>query len=195
MCLTKGMREGRKPAMPFSVQLDVDADTEAILGALADRLAPLSGLKTVRQIGVVHHLSLGVYGELPTDRFLPALAKFAETLPPLVVRPANLGVFPGGVLFFAPVVTSELLEVHRRFHAEFSSFSDSCFEHYRPGQWVPHVTLVLNASPGALETAVGRIMSCWSPATARLEVLRLIAFPPARTLFRCKLGSEFEAPR
>jgi len=97
--------------MPFSVQLDVDADTEATLGALADRLAPLSGLKTVRQIGVVHHLSLGVYGELSTDRFPAALAKFAETLPPVVVRPANLGVFPGGVLFFAPVVTSELLEV------------------------------------------------------------------------------------
>jgi hypothetical protein len=96
--------------MPFTVQLDLDAHTEAALGALADRVAKISDLETVRQIGDVHHLSLGVYGELPVDLLVPKLARFAATLRPMDVRIANLGIFPGGVLFLGLVVTVELLE-------------------------------------------------------------------------------------
>ncbi len=46
--------------MPFTVQLDVDAAAESTLGALADALAGIPGLATVRQLGDVHHISLAI---------------------------------------------------------------------------------------------------------------------------------------
>jgi hypothetical protein len=173
--------------MPFTVQLDLDARTEAALGAVADRMARISDLETVRQIGDVHHMSLGVYGELPVDFFVPKLARFAETLRPVHVRVANLGIFPGGVLFLGLVVTAELLELHRGFHAEFAPFSSSCWEHYHPGVWVPHITMVMNAKNAALENAVTEVVEHWKPSPAKLDALRLIEFRPVRTLFHRKL--------
>jgi hypothetical protein len=134
--------------MPFAAQLDLDAGTEATLCALAGQLAAIPGLETVHQIGDVHHLSLGVYDELPLDRFLPKLTSFAATLTPMDVRLATLGSFPGvrSILFIGPVVTVELLDLHRRFHHEFAAFASSCWNHSRPGagclksrwRWTPH---------------------------------------------------------
>jgi hypothetical protein len=62
--------------MPFTVQLDLDAHIQAVLGAVAEWLARISDLETVRQIGDVHHMSLGVYSELPVEVIVPKLARF-----------------------------------------------------------------------------------------------------------------------
>ena len=172
--------------MAFTVQLDLDARTEAEIAALADRLArTVPDLETVRQIGDVHHLSLGVYDELPVDLAVPELARFAEGLTSLNLRLANVGIFPGNIIFFGPVVTDELLEIHRRFHAAFAHFSGCCWAHYHPGVWVPHVTVAMNVKN--ISIAVEEIMRDWKPVSAKLDVLRLIEFRPVRTLFRTDL--------
>jgi 2'-5' RNA ligase len=173
--------------MPFTIQLDLDDHTEAIMAALADRLARVPGLETVRQIGDVHHLSLGVYEDLPTDLVVPKLVRFAETIKPLDIRLANVGIFPGAVIFLGPVATGELLELHRRVHEVFADFSGSCWPHYRPGVWVPHVTVAMNIK--SVSTAVEEIMRVWKPGPAKFDALRLIEFRPVRTLVCCKLSS------
>jgi 2'-5' RNA ligase len=169
--------------MPFTVQLDLDARTQAALADLAVRIETISGLETMRQIGDVHHLSLAVYEELPVELVLPKLRGFADSLRPLALRIANIGIFPGGVLFLGVVVTPELLALHRRCHDELAAFSGSCAAHYRPGAFVPHITLALNAEGAALDRAVPIIRDQWRPWDAELDALRLIEFRPVRTLF------------
>jgi 2'-5' RNA ligase len=142
-------------------------------------------LETVRQIGDVHHVSLGVYDELPIGLFVPELARFAEGITSLNLRLANVGVFPGNVIFFGPVVTHELLELHRCFHAALARISGSCWAHYHPGVWVPHVTVALNVK--SVSVAVEEIMRDWNPVSAKLDALRLVEFRPVRTLFRADL--------
>jgi hypothetical protein len=85
--------------MPLTIQLDVDDPTEAVIAALANRLERVPGLETVRQIGDVHHLSLGVYENLPIDVVVPKLMRFAGTVRPLDIVLANVGIFPGAVIF------------------------------------------------------------------------------------------------
>ena len=172
--------------MAFTVQLDLDASTEAEIAAIADRLARAApDLETVRQIGDVHHVSLGVYDALPIDLVLPKFARFAERLTSLDLRLANVGIFPGDVIFFGPVVTDELLELHCRFHATFAHFSKLFWAHYHPGVWVPHVTVAMNVRNVSI--AVDEVMRDWKPVSAKLDVLRLIEFRPVRTLFRADL--------
>jgi hypothetical protein len=173
--------------MPFTIQLDVDDQTEAIIAALANRLERVSGLETVRQIGDVHHLSLGVYENLPIDVVVPKLMRFAGTVRPLDIVLANVGIFPVAVIFFGPVVTGELLELHRRFHAEFADYSGTCWPHYLPGVWVPHFTVAMNVKN--VSTAIEEVMGAWKPAPTKLDVLRLTEFRPVRTLLLCKLTS------
>jgi 2'-5' RNA ligase len=169
--------------MPFTVQLDLDARTQTALAALAVGIERISGLETMRYIGDVHHLSLAVYEELPVGLVLPKLRSFADSLRPLALRIANIGIFPGGVLFLGVVVTPELLALHRRYHDELAAFAGSCAAHYRPGAFVPHITLALNAEGAALDRAVPIIRDQWRPSDAELDALRLIEFRPVRTLF------------
>jgi hypothetical protein len=74
------------------------------------------------------------------------------------------------------------LDLQRRFHAEFALFGDQCWDHYRPGAWVPHVTLATNVTSVALATAVELVCEQWKPLDARLDTLRLIQFHPVTTL-------------
>ncbi len=136
--------------MPFTVQLDVDAEAEATLGALAESLAGIPGLATVRQLGDVHHISLAIYDDPPLEQFVPALAAFAGTLTPFEVRLANIGLFADAtnVVFLGVVVTEALLALHRRAHAALGAFRGECWEYYLPGAWVPHVSLALDATAG-----------------------------------------------
>src|SRR5271169_2821685 len=105
--------------MPFTVQLDLDAEAEATLGALAEALAGIPGLATVRQLGDVHHISLAIYDDPPLEQFVPPLAAFAETLAPFEVQLASIGLFADikNVVFLGVVVTDSLLALHRRAHA------------------------------------------------------------------------------
>jgi 2'-5' RNA ligase len=169
--------------MPFTVQLDLDARTQSALTALAARIDTIPGLETVGQIGDVHHLSLAVYEELPVDLVLPKLRGFAGSLRPLALRIANIGIFPGGALFLGVVVTAELLALHRRYHNDLAAFSGACSAHYRPGAFVPHITLALNAQEAALDRAIPIVRDQWRPSDAELDALRLIEFRPVRTLF------------
>jgi 2'-5' RNA ligase len=173
--------------MLFAVLLDLDAGTQAVLRPLADGLAAIPGLQTMR----AHHLTLAVYEDLPLDRFLPALARLAETLKPMDLRLANVGIFTGvgSVLFLGPVVTTELLALHDRLHRELAEFASHCLAHYLPGAWVPHVTLAMGVKSDALSKAIATSIAQWKPAQAGLEVLRLVEFFPVRTAYRRTLSS------
>ena len=176
--------------MPFAVVLDLDTDTEARLRHLAGRLNTTSDFETPPLPGDAHHhISLGVYDDLALDRFMPMLAKYADASKPLAVRLANIGIFPSAqsVLYLGPVVTNELLALHDDFHAAFAAFAGSCWAHYLPGAWVPHVTLAINIAPGALGGAVSAVAARWTPAAARLDALRLVQFPPISMLYRHSL--------
>ena len=114
------------------------------------------------------------------------LAEFAGTVPTLTLGMASIGIFPGArnVLYLAPVMSGELLALHRSFHDGFSAFAGSCWEHYRPVAFVPHVTLAMNATHEALQRAVAIVVEHWQPAAARLHGVRLIEFRPVRTLYQ-----------
>jgi len=172
--------------MPFTVQLDVDAEAEATLGALAETLAGIPGLATVRQLGDVHHISLAIYDDPPLERFVPALAAFAETLTPFEVHLASIGLFAdiANVVFLGVVVTDSLLALHRRAHAALDAFRESCCEYTLPGAWVPHISLALNATDTAAQAATATLLAHWTPMTVSIGGVRLIRFRPVRSLYQ-----------
>jgi 2'-5' RNA ligase len=178
--------------VPFAVELDIDGVAASKIGTLAERLERIPDLDSVRKSGDVHHLSLAVYEDLPADRFVAHLIEFSAGVQPIVLQLANIGIFSGArsVLFLGPVVTQELLAFHRRFHDAFSEFVESCWEYYRPGHWVPHVTLAMNIEAAALERAVAETREHWKPAKIKLGAVKLIHFPPFRTIYRSTLQSD-----
>jgi 2'-5' RNA ligase superfamily len=177
--------------MPFTVQLDLNAAAAAALSELSEALSGIPGLATVPQLGDVHHISLAIYDDPPLERFVPALAAFAETLVPAKVQLANIGLFADttNVVFLGVVVTEALLALHRRAHLALDAFSDSCWDYYRPGAWVPHVSLALDATDAAAQGATTALLDSFAPITVGFCGIRLIRFHPVSTVFRRVLTS------
>lgn len=71
-----------------------------------------------------------------------------SALAPLPVQWASLGVFPSseGVVFLSPVISTDLLALHRDVWQLFINHLTAPVPYYRPGQWVPHVTLAFGVA-------------------------------------------------
>lgn len=172
--------------MPFTVQLDLDAEAEAKLGKLTRTLSGIPGLATVPELGDVHHISLAIYDDPPLEQLVPVLEAFAGTVTPFEVRLANIGLFANttNVMFLGVVVTEALLALHYRAHAALGAFRDACWAHYLPGAWVPHVSLALDATDEAAQAALAGLLGKWRPMVVSVDHIRLVRFHPARTICR-----------
>ena len=171
--------------MQLAVQLDLDPTTSSAIDRISAELEHHDGLETVRQIGDVPHLSLAIYDDFPPAELAAKVAGFAATLTPVPLRLANIGIFTGirSVLFLGLVVTEPLLALHRECHRILSPFRSRCSEHFRPGAWIPHVTLAMNVTPDTVPACVGAVAANWTPADATLDAVRLIRFRPVETLY------------
>ena len=91
-----------------------------------------------------------------------------------------MGVFPGppAILFAIPVVTAALLDRQVALTAALPDLS--VHPHYRPGHWVPQVTL-----SGPLrypEAALAAILPLWRPVEGALAGIDLVRFRPVEIL-------------
>jgi 2'-5' RNA ligase len=178
--------------LPFAVHLDLDAAADHDLREIAACVVRDAAdvVETVHGLGDRHHISLAVYDELPSTPAVAALRRLAAAVPSLTVTLANIGVFPGerSVLFVSPVVTRDLLALHQRTHRLFARFAGAGWEYYRPGAWVPHVTIAMNLLQSAAGAAVGRLARQWQPGAVRCEAIRLVRFRPVETVCRFELA-------
>ena len=107
------------------------------------------------RIGASPHLSLAVFDSVDTSRLIDVVRSFAESTQAFNIRLASIAIFPGAdnVVFLAPVVTTELLTLHQRFHNKLNAAGLSGDPHYLPGAWVPHCTITMEEQlPRTLET-------------------------------------------
>ncbi len=105
------------------------------------------------RLGYPPHVTLAVWPEeAPVGPLDAAVARCGAEWGALSVAFAGFGVFPGtpAVVWAAPVVTEALLARQAALVAAVPGVP--CHEHFRPGHWVPHVTLGQTDAPGrALE--------------------------------------------
>jgi 2'-5' RNA ligase len=188
--------------MPLAVQLGLDPSAAAHFGRLSERImALLPDAETPVRLGAAPHLSLAIYtDDLDAMRFEAALDSFAVTgLGGFPLDLAAVGAFPGerAVVFAVPVVSPDLLALHRRLHDALTvgnaAAAAACWPHYRPDTWLPHVTLAMHVDGARLGDAVAAAADGWTPVRAHAVSLDLIRFRPVETLRTWtlrRLGSE-----
>jgi 2'-5' RNA ligase len=94
---------------------------------------------------------------------------------------SGLGAFPGNgtVLWAVPIVTRDLLARHQAIQTALPDLKVDA--HYRPGAWVPHVTLsAALPDPGP---ALMALLSSWEPTTGFLDRVELVRFRPVEVLY------------
>jgi 2'-5' RNA ligase len=167
--------------MPLAITLRFDPNTALAVARLWDALAS-TGIDSDRNsLGYTAHVTLAIYpDERQVDRLRFAVSRFGDEWQSLPLGLSGLGVFPGppAILFAMPVVTAGLLD---RQAAIVAALPDvPVHPHYRPGHWVPHVTL-----SGPLrypEAALAAILPLWRPVEGTLAGIDLVRFRPVEIL-------------
>ncbi|MBZ0135606.1 MAG: 2'-5' RNA ligase family protein [Planctomycetes bacterium] len=158
--------------MPFAIELFFDPGCETRLRRLIKGLrdTQLGGTVLIEDVKARFHITLAVCDHVNEPVMRKVLGEIAQATHSLPVILSSLGMFPAAetVLFLAPVVDPELLEVHRALHARLSEFTESPWKLYRPGRWVPHCTLALKLPREGVQKALDLLMENTFPITGEL---------------------------
>lgn len=99
------------------------------------------------------HLSLTGAPELDGPAIAAALEGM-QAAPPLRLRLDFIGQFVGRVLWLGPVPSTDLLAHHIAVHQRLDSAGIPSSDLYRPGAWVPHVTLSMRVPHPKMSAAI-----------------------------------------
>ena len=107
----------KPPVTGYAVEMYFDSADEQRVCDLIDQLSS-RGIRSSLPAAARPHVSLAVFDRVDVERMSAALREFARDCPALRLCLASIGRFPTdeGVVFLAPVVTSELLELHAKLH-------------------------------------------------------------------------------
>ena len=180
----------------YAVELYFDAAGEKPLRELVDRLPGL-GVRSRRPAAARPHVSLAVFDRVDTERLSEVLGEFARVCPALRLRWGSIGVFPGteGVVFLAPVVTGELLELHATVHRMAAVVAGTRREYYLPGRWVPHCTIAEGLAPGDMGATVELARNSAPGGSVSIREIGLVQLGPYRVITACRVGDPPYASR
>jgi len=116
--------------VPYAVTLDLDRHSAAALAPISEAVERADAM-TPRRANIAPHVTLAVYDRLDPPVMQIALQRFADGRPVCAVTLSSLGSFPApsSVQFAAPVVSAELLTLHRNFHEAAWPAAASCRAH------------------------------------------------------------------
>jgi 2'-5' RNA ligase len=145
----------------FVLELFFDADTDRKVRAIWELMDELPDWSPPARGESKPHISVASMSELDVKGFDSAVQVVAISKRPFEIFFTSLGAFPSnsGVVFLAPIVTSELLGLHNTLENELERFGASVSLLYRLGNWVPHCTLampLMAAVPKAVYLALGQ---------------------------------------
>ena len=136
--------------MGYAVELFLE---DAAAGAIRELFELTNSLMS--RLEASPHVSLSVFDNVDTPKLVDVVRSFAGETHAFNIRLSSIGLFPGeeNVVFLAPVVTTELLTLHKRFHARLETAGLRSEPHYLPGAWVPHCTITMEEPlPRTLDT-------------------------------------------
>ena len=180
--------------MPCGAILYFDDETDAAIRGLWQAIDDAGLPSTSLGLNYPPHMTLMVCDDLDLDGLRRTLPQFIAVHTPLLVRFAGLGVFPGKEVTIYQSLTwnRELLDLHARFWQVADPYVQQSDEHYRPGAWVPHVTLDYALAPDQVGGVVETLLQNSLPSYGLLRELVLVDFQPEESKleerFKTRLG-------
>ena len=97
------------------------------------------------------HITLATYESLQLEAFKKQFVSFVENFEPIDVKFVIMGTFPEtGTCFLGPIMTEELVRLHKDYHEKLIQFKTSAHFYYLPNNWNPHCTLAIRLNNSKL---------------------------------------------
>jgi 2'-5' RNA ligase len=170
--------------MAFAVITYFNPTAEAEVQSLWALLSEKQISSVIATMGIRPHLSLACIENLDAQQVCAMLKTFAQSVSPLTIKFGAVGTFPTeqGVVYLAPVVTLELLQLHEEFRVRLADLGFSSHEYYRPGNWIPHCTVAINLPPESVPAAVSVCRRSDVFHAVQLVEIALVEYLPVREI-------------
>lgn len=122
-----------------------------------------SGLDNVKLLEP--HITLAIYDEIDDmGDFVKRLEDFSKGLKSMKSRFDILGSFPTtGTCLISPMITEEILSMHRDFYKVMKDYDYSAREFYKPERWNPHCSLASGLSLEELKKVLDYSLNVFVP--------------------------------
>lgn len=180
--------------MPFVLEVLLDPQSTQQVRHLWERIQQAGYPSPLGVDDYVPHLTLAVSDaqKIPLASLMAALSSHAAalTVPQLTLSFLGRFTVPEHVVFLGVTPSHTLLHFHQQLYTTFCQWVPQVRELYRPGLWVPHVTLAYDLTP---EQASGILALDWDrvlPLTAYGVTLALLHVGPTESevLFTTPIG-------
>lgn len=88
------------------------------------------------------------------ERVVNTVIEFFKKINELSFMINSIGIFSGGVVFYEPKITIELLQLHKELSQALSKVASLSWDLYLPDRWTPHIALTGTLTGESLKTAI-----------------------------------------
>ena len=163
--------------MNYAIELVFDDESQIIINNLR---------KTLQENGVhdeavkLNHVSIGDYKTDNIEELKEKVVEFSKMIKPFELTLSSVGTFmtKENVIFLEPVMTEELLNVHKKFIKFMEGFDGILNPYYDIDKWMPHCTISIRLSDEELYKAIKVLKeSIKLPIVIKVEKIDLINYP------------------
>ncbi|EQB86232.1 2'-5' RNA ligase [Clostridium punense] len=157
------------------VMAQFDKETEEKLGRIYKQLLE-AGFVGNQTPNLPYHITLGTFELEKENELKELLKKVASNTSKIQVTFNHIGLFGMEVLFAAPSVSHELLNIQENFN---SSYANDL-------TWAPHATIIID-KPEVIQKAIPIVAQNFSSFSGYIESISLYEFWPTRFIVEEKL--------
>lgn len=180
--------------MTCGAALYFDKETDAAIRRLWQMIEDAGLPSRMLSMAYPPHMTILVCEDSNLEAVRETLSEFIAHQPPIEVEFHSLGVFatPDGVIYLSPVATQHMLAFHEALWAIIEPYSQQPKDLYRPGSWVPHITLDVEVPHDKIGAVIETLLQAELPKKGLLTSLFMAEFlsePPAfDEVFMQRLG-------
>jgi len=174
--------------MAYAVTLRLDVDAAARVRALWEALSAAGFANRAARLGYEPHLTLALLDDTAdAPRLGQIVSDISADWRAMRLSLSAVAAFPTGraTLWLAPTVTAPLLGLH----ADLCAALAAAHPNYRPGAWIPHVTLADDVTSSAIGAGIDLVAQRFQAFTAILDRVDLLRFPPITLLWHAHLAA------
>lgn len=162
----------------ISINATFDNHAEQALAVFKNRIVEAHP-QLRKQSAYRPHITLAAYEVDSPTTYVKVLKELANQTEQFPIQLDVLGVFPeNGVVFYAPRMSSALLDLHRKTIQVTHAISESNLSPFlQPNQWTPHVTIAARLSRDEVMTVVGACFDYWEPVRGHVHGLTVRVIP------------------
>lgn len=166
--------------MPVAIEFFLDEPSADVVREIWRQIAEAGISSHLHTSGIRPHVTLAASDAVDGPAVESVLREWATANQPrpMTFNGVGLSTAERANVFLTPVVTGDLLELHRELHGKLEGLLVSPWARYLPGHWVPHCTAVERVPSVDLARTIEIVLSATFPIDARLVEIALVEFSP-----------------